>query len=179
MMESKNLYLDNGVVKLYQFPLITRIANLFAAFWLSALPFVAFLKKGFSWQVFLFLLICILFDVLIFFSVFKTYLCLDLGRNALILRERNGYKAKIFPLDQIKEIRFSDGVPEEYREFFTIDIVFTNGYVERIKSWSSPAANRIMIFNMYARQKNRLLKFTQECNEILEKNRPTQTTLNP
>ena len=106
-------------------------------------------------------------------------MCLDLGRNALILRERNGYKAKIFPLDQIKEIRFSDGVPEEYREFFTIDIVFTNGYVEKIKSWSSPAANRIMIFNMYARQKNRLLKFTQECNEILEKNRPTQTTLNP
>ena len=176
MTNLKNFYLSKNILKLYHLPLLERILSLHSAVVFVFLPVFVLFVAPFSWRTLFFLLVSLLFGVLTFFNVFKAYICLDLNRELLIIRDPFGFSQKTVPLRLVQQLRFSDGLGDG--KAFTIDIVY-DGYVEKIKSWGSGYGANLVLFNRYSRQKKRLLKFTQECNEILEKNRPTQTTLNP
>lgn len=175
MTNLKNFYLNENVLKLYQAPLFERILYLYPLLGLIEIPLIMLSVEKFTWLVLPILLIFSLYGLLVYFIVFKVYICLDLSQGQLIIREFPGFKQQTIPLDNIQEIRFCDN--SEWRTF-SIDIV-CDKYTKSIISWSSGFSARIVFFCRYLRQKERLLKFTQECNEILEKNRPTQTTLNP
>ena len=156
-------------LKIYQLPLVTRIAMLFSAACLTAVTVVA-LFMGFLkiWQSIAILIVMLGYSTYIYFLVFKMYICLDFGKNKLIIREFPGCKRKEIDIFYIKEIRFSDGMPERNKKWFTIDIV-CRGFTERIASWSGYSfGGRLVMFNVYNRQKRRLLKFIKECDEVLK-----------
>ena len=99
-----------------------------------------------------------------FFNVFKTYICLDIKSNKLIIRETPGFKKEEMFLENIFSIEVSDGAYT--KEFFTIDINMP-GYTKKISSWSVPPKSRISMFGGYKRQTKRLKKFCERCNEYL------------
>ena len=99
-----------------------------------------------------------------FFNVFKTYICLDIKSNKLIIRETPGFKKEELFLENIISIEVSDGAYT--KEFFTIDINMP-GYTKKISSWSVPPKSRISMFGGYKRQTKRLKNFCERCNEYL------------
>ena len=101
-----------------------------------------------------------------FFNIFKTYICLDIKNNKLIIRETPGFKKEEFVLENINSIEVSDGVYT--KEFFTIDINMT-GYTRKISSWSVPPKSRISMFGGYKRQNKRLKKFIFKYEKYLKK----------
>lgn len=156
-------------LRIYQLPLVDRIAMLFSAVCLTAVSvaalFMGILKVEQSIAI---LIVMLGYSTYIYFLVFKMYICLDFLKNKLIIREFPGYKKKEIDIFYIKEIRFSDGMPERNKEWFTIDII-CRGFTERIASWGgSSLGGRLVMFNGYNRQKRRLHKFIKECNEVLK-----------
>lgn len=154
-------------------PLFERILAVFSAIVLSAIPIIGLLL-GFERRggMIILLLAMFAYDVYIFFISFKTYICLDIEKNKLIIREDFGIKKEELFLDGIIDIKVSDGIT--IKTLFTIDINY-GIYTKKIISWSAHPTCRLAMFGVYKRQTNRLKKFTNMCNNYL-RNKPHSRT---
>lgn len=159
----KNKFLNKKII-IYQLTMIERILGVLSGILFTILP-ISCLILGVRnvIEMIILLLLMIGYCVLVFFYVFKTYICLDIKSNKLIIREMPGFKKEEFFLEDIISIQVSDGV--YYKEFFTIDINMLQ-YTKKISSWSHPTS-RISMFAGYKRQTKRLKKFCERCNEYL------------
>ena len=83
----------------------------------------------------------------------------------IIIREFPGIKKQELPLDNLIEIKVSDG--KKYNDLFTIDINYL-GYSIKIDSWSIHPSCRLAMFNRYERQTKRLKKFALKCNKYFK-----------
>ncbi len=121
---------SSNKVIIHQMTLIDRILGVWSGILFTILPIMG-LILDFE-QVFvmiILLLVMIVYCVYMFFSVFKTYICLDIKNNKLIIRETPGFKKEELFLENIISIEVSDGVYT--KEFFTIDINIL-GYTKKI-----------------------------------------------
>lgn len=156
---------SSNKIIIYQMTLLDRILGLWSAILFTILPIVG-LILGIEpvVVVIVFLLLAVFYWVLMFFGVFKTYICLDIKNNKLIIRESPGFKKEELFLENIISIEVSDGVYT--KEFFTIDINMP-GYTKRINSWSIPPSSKTSMFGGYKIQTKRLKKFCEKCNQYL------------
>lgn len=162
----KNKYLNNKII-IYQMTLMDRVLGVWSGILLTSIPIIC-LISGFEkvFTMIILLLVMIVYCIFMFFNIFKTYICLDIKNNKLIIRETPGFKKEEFALENINSIEVSDGVYT--KEFFTIDINMT-GYTRKISSWSVPPKSRISMFGGYKRQIKRLKKFIFKCEKYLKK----------
>lgn len=162
----KNKYLNNKII-IYQMTLMDRVLGVWSGILLTSIPIIC-LISGFEnvFAMIILLLVMIVYCIFMFFNIFKTYICLDIKNNKLIIRETPGFKKEEFVLENINSIEVSDGVYT--KEFFTIDINMT-GYTRKISSWSVPPKSRISMFGGYKRQNKRLKKFIFKCEKYLKK----------
>ena len=162
----KNKYLNNKII-IYQMTLMDRVLGVWSGILLTSIPIIC-LILGFEkvFAMIILLLVMIVYCIFMFFNIFKTYICLDIKNNKLIIRETPGFKKEEFVLENINSIEVSDGVYT--KEFFTIDINMT-GYTRKISSWSVPPKSRISMFGGYKRQIKRLKKFIFKCEKYLKK----------
>ena len=107
----------------------------------------------------------LLFDAWIFFTVYNTYILLDLSRGKLIVREFPGLSKKEFDIQDIKQIVISDG-HQGAKEVFTIDIIGPI-YTYQIHSWTWGRAGRT-ITETISIKRQRLELFASECNELIK-----------
>lgn len=153
---------------IYQMPLFERIMAVFSAIVLSAIPiiglFLGFERIG---GMIILLLAMIAYSVFVFFMSFKTYICLDVKENKLIIREIFGLKKEELFLDGIMDMKVSEGTT--VKTLFTIDINYGQ-YTKKITSWSVHPTCRLAMFSVYKRQTKRLKRFTAKCNEFLKTN---------
>ena len=161
--------LKNGFsnrIIIYQMTLLDRVVGMWSALMFTALPIVGLLL-GFENKIGIIILLfaMVVYCIFMWFSVFKTYICLDVKNSKLIIRETPGLKKEELSLDAVTDIKISDGV--NTKKLFTIDINM-GGYVKQIKSWSTPPDSRISMFGGYKRQTKRLEKFCIKCNEYLK-----------
>ena len=158
---------------IYQMPLFERIMAVFSAIVLSAIPIIG-LVLGFEkiGGMIILLFAMIAYSVFIFFISFKTYICLDVKENKLIIREDFGIKKEELFLDGIIDMKVSEGTT--VKTLFTIDINYGN-YTKKITSWSVHPTCRLAMFSVYKRQTKRLKKFTDKCNEFLRTNQKSCT----
>ena len=163
----KNKSLNKKII-IYQMTMIDRILGVWSGILFTIIP-ISCLILGFeqAMEMIILLLIAIVYCVFMFFNVFKTYICLDIKSNKLIIRETPGLKKEEFFLENIISIEVSDGVYT--KEFFTIDINM-RGHTKKISSWSVPPKSRISLFGGYKRQTRRLKNFCAECNKYLQGN---------
>lgn len=161
----KNKYLNNKII-IYQMTLMDRVLGVWSGILLTSIPIIC-LISGFEkvFAMIILLLVMIVYCIFMFFNIFKTYICLDIKNNKLIIRETPGFKKEEFVLENINSIEVSDGVYT--KEFFTIDINMT-GYTRKISSWSVPPKSRISMFGGYKRQTKRLKKFIFKCEKYLK-----------
>ncbi|MBQ7761532.1 MAG: hypothetical protein IJ400_05705 [Clostridia bacterium] len=166
-MDGKNLKRQNLNKKIiiYQMPILERILGIFSALFLTAIPIVGlilgFERKG---AMIILLLLMISYCVFMYFTIFKTYICLDVESNKLIVRESFGFKKEELSLDSLISITVSDGM--QVKKLFTIDINFRNS-TKKIISWSAHPTCRLAMFRVYERQTKRLKSFSDKCNEYL------------
>ena len=159
---------SNEKIIIFQMTLVDRILGLLSSVVLTAIPIIC-LILGFEQVIVtvILLLVMIVYCVFMFFSVFKTYICLDKKIKKLVIRETPGLKKDELYLENIISIEVSDGIYT--KEFFTIDINMF-GYTKKISSWSVPPKSRTSMFGSYKKQIKRLKRFCRECNEYLNKN---------
>lgn len=105
----------------------------------------------------------LLVDAWVFFSIYKTYILLDLRKGKLIVREFPGFTKKEFDLHDIRKIVISDGVYD--KELFTINIVGPI-YTYQIHSWTFGRAGQTLTETL-SMKRQRLEKFAEECNNML------------
>ena len=156
---------SSNKIIIYQMTLLDRILGVWSGILLTSLPIIG-LILGFEQVMGMIILLfaMIIYCVLMFFNVFKTYICFDIKNNKLIVRETPGFKKEEFLLENILSIEVSDGFYT--KEFFTININML-GYTKKISSWSDPLKSRISMFGEYKRQTKRLKKYCEECNRYL------------
>lgn len=164
-MKKSRKEFSNKII-IYQMTLLDRILGIWSVILLIGLPVVC-LILGFEYklEMILFLLVMIVYSIFMYFNIFKTYICLDIKNNKLIIRENPGLKKEELFLDSIHDIKISDGIYN--KEFFTIDINM-QGYTRKIDSWSTPPSSRIAMFAGHKRQTKRLKKFVLKCNTYLK-----------
>ena len=169
MKKSKKISSNN--ITLYQLPTIARITAITSAIGLSALSILGLLlfdvnceREEFFMSLALFFFIC-LYDVYIYFLVFKTYLRMDFISNVIVIREFPGFHQHLIKIDHTKEIRVENN---EERHVFSI-IVYSQGGIKRIDSWSMGTPGFKLLFNNNARQIRRLEEFCSKCNYHLSK----------
>lgn len=164
MKNSKSDYLDKIII--YQMTLLDKLAGVFSALLLVAFS-IECLILDFEYKLgmtILLLLFMIVYCVFIYFDIFKTYVCLDIPNNKLIIREMPGVKKEEIFLDNIISLTVSDGIYA--KECFTFDVNM-HGYTKKIDSWSVPPSSKISIFSGRKGQRKRLEKFCEECNQYL------------
>jgi len=177
MKKSKRESLNK--ITIYQMPVFEKIMGTISVLVLTPLPVIALIlslyetKKEFILVLFL-LFAMILYSVLMYFSIFKTYIRLDTENKKLIIRESPGIKEEHIRLDNLIDIKVSDNV--KYKELFTIDIC-CKGYTKKIISWSAHPSCRLAMFGVYRRQTKRLKRFAKECNDYIKQTRGTQCDL--
>lgn len=159
----RNKY-SNSKIVIYQMTLLDRILGIWSGILLTSIPIIGLILEFKQVGMILLLLVMIVYCVFMFFNVFKTYICLDIKNNKLIIRETPGLKKEELPLQNILSIEVCDGIYT--KKFFTIDINMP-GYTKKIDSWSDPLMSRISVFGGYKRQTNRLKKFCEKCNRYL------------
>lgn len=127
----RNKYLNSKII-IYQMTLMDRILGIWSGVLFTLIPIIC-LILGFEqvMGMIILLLVMIVYCVYMFFNIFKTYICLDIKNNKLIIRETPGFKQEELFLENILSINVSDGVYT--KEFFTIDIQMP-GYTKRISS---------------------------------------------
>lgn len=162
----KNKSLNKKII-IYQMTIMDRILAVLSCILFIFLPIFG-LISGFEQviEMIIFLLAMIAYSVYIFFCVFKTYICFDIKKNKLIIRESPGFKKEELVLEYILSIGVSDVT--YLKKEFTIDINMP-GYTKRINSWSGPSPFNISLFGSYKSQTKRLKKFCEKCNEYLNK----------
>jgi len=104
-----------------------------------------------------------LYIILVFFEVFKNYICIDINKKELIIREWGGFKKEIISIDRVHEIKIDTN--RIGRENFPIIIVLY-GYIKRIKSWNI-YNGRYSCLERFSKRIKRIEKFCKECNEYL------------
>lgn len=164
----KNESSNKDKIIIYQMPLLERLIGIFSAMVLTSIPVVCLILGYESKLEIIILLLCmILYCIFIYFNAFKTYICLDIKNQKLIIREDPGIHSIKIDMDDVIDLHVVDGV--EYKYLFTIDINYISGHTKKIKSWSHHPSCRLAMFNVYGRQTKRLKKFCYECNCILSK----------
>mgnify|MGYP003297345870 CR=1 FL=1 len=106
----------------------------------------------------------LLVDAWIFFSIYKTYILLDLRKGKLIVREFPGFSKKEFDIQDIQRIAISDGFRGD-KGAFTIDVVGST-YTYQMHSWTLGRAGQTLTETL-SMKRQRLEKFAEECNNIL------------
>ena len=99
-----------------------------------------------------------LYIILVFFEVFKNYICIDINKKELIIHEWSGFKKEIISIDRVHEIKIDTN--RIGRENFPI-IIILYGYIKRIKSWNIIYRTGIEKFR---KRIKRIEKFCKECN---------------
>lgn len=159
----KNKFSNNNKIVIYQQPLVNRIILALSALVLTAIP-IACLLMGY--EGILEMVVCLLammaYCVLVYFSVFKTYICLDMESNTLIIREFPGYKQKVFSAYQLSSLTVSDGTPENNQHAYTLDLNFV-GLTVKLNSWSVGYGAWLTA----GINRKRLEKFCEKCNQYL------------
>ena len=155
----------NKKIIIYQMPLFERIMGLISAIVLTSIPVSCLVIGVEKNAVVILLLAMLMYSIYIVFCAFKTYICLDVSNKKIIIREFPGIKKQELPLDNLKELKISDGT--QYKDLFTIDINYV-GYSKKINSWSTHPSCRLAMFNVYVRQTKRLKKFILKCEKHLK-----------
>ncbi len=164
---SRNNFLNKKLI-IYQLPLFERTAFLLSAIFLTAIPVICLcLPNAYEDQthiIFIVLLLAmIVYDIYIFFGVFKLYVCLDFKCNKLIVRERIGFKKWEVPLVNVKSLCVTEG----QNGYFTFDVKVNSTNI-KLKGFCETTFGRGGVpFNGYKRQTNRLKKFCDEVNLYL------------
>ena len=160
----KKDYLNKKII-IYQMPIFERIMGLFFAIVLTSIPVICvFIGVEKIFPMIILLVIMLMYCIFIFFCAFKTYICLDIVNQKIVIREFPGVKKQEFPLDGLKELKISDGL--QCKSLFTIDLNYI-GYSKKINSWSTHPSCRLAMFNAYNRQIKRLKKFILKCEKYL------------
>ena len=149
-------------VVIYKMPLIERAMGGVSAVGLTIIP-IACLCLGYDnkFEMIALLIAMLLYSFLMYLNIFKTYICLDLDNEKLIIR--NGLKK-----DELTTTNLIDLQVEEDREYsglFSLNINFV-GYTKKDFSWSSGFSARVL-FGSVRSQRERLEKFCKECNGYL------------
>lgn len=160
----KSKSLNNGKLVIYQMPLFDRIVGIWSVIMFTGLAVFGLITGYERKNSIIILLVMIAYGIAMFFNVFKTYICLDIQNNKLIIREDPGFKKEEISLGLIKDIEISNDVRR--KEFFTIDIKYHTGFTKRIASWT-PTGYNISMFAGYKRQTKRLKKFILKCKPYL------------
>ena len=118
MAKLKNGFSNN--LTLYQLPILSKIVYICSVIGLTLLVFLGLIVLDEKMLAFFLLIAFILFDIMVFFLVFKTYLRIDFNSKKFIIREFPGFKEKIINLEDIKSIKVS----KDYKyKTFIIDII--------------------------------------------------------
>lgn len=154
----------NKNIKIYQLTLMDRICGVLSGILFPILSIIGLIRGAVPMIITIIIfLFMIVYCVFVFLNVFKTYICLDIKNNKLIIREALKYRKEEFDLKYIISIEVTH---KDYTdEYFTIDIHMP-GYTKKIDSWSGTLTN-ISFFAGYKRQIKRLIKFCEECNKYL------------
>ena len=109
--------------------LIERILGIVSAVFLTLLPIVGLIVPLYEdikefFMLLGLLLAMIMYCIFMYFIVFKTYICIDIKNNKIVIRKFPGYKKEELSLYELVDIKVSDGLPAEFKDFFTIDIIF-------------------------------------------------------
>ncbi len=164
MAKLKNGFSNN--LTLYQLPILSKIVYICSVIGLTLLVFLGLIVLDEKMLAFFLLIAFILFDIMVFFLAFKTYLRIDFNSKKFIIREFPGFKEKIINLEDIKSIKVS----KDYKyKTFIIDIICENDIIQ-IKSWSTGYLGFHLMFNNNNIQINRLECFCEKCNQYLGKN---------
>jgi hypothetical protein len=166
MKDSKPKSLNKNRIIIYQMTLLDKFLCALTALGSLGLPISALIINAvdFTLEVMVFLLAAIGINILMYFSIFKEYICLDIKNNKLIIRESPGFWKEELLISDVLSIKISDGT--NTRDFFTIDIE-TLTCTKKIYSWSTPPSSRTSIVGRRI-QRQRLEKFCEECNAYLE-----------
>ena len=163
MKDLKNGFSNKIII--YQMTLLDRIFGIWSAILLTGLGiFGLIIDVEQKVAVVIYLIAMIIYCLLIFYMVFKTYICLDIINNRLIIRENPGFSKRDIPLDCIKNITILDG--DYCKENFIISINLQGNSI-KIHSWSSPPDSRIAFFAGNKKQRKRLEQFCEKCNQYL------------
>ena len=154
-------------IRIYQMPVLERILGIFSAIVLTAIP-ISGLILGFEriGGMIILLSAAIVYDLFIVWISFKTYICLDVKENKLIIREDFGTKKDEMFLDSITGIEVSDGAT--VKRLFTIDIHYGRE-TKKIISWSAHPSCSLAMFSVYKRQTKRLKRYIEKVNAYLER----------
>ena len=163
MAKLKNGFSNN--LTLYQLPILSKIVYICSVIGLTLLVFLGLIVLDEKMLAFFLLIAFIIFNIMVFFLAFKTYLRIDFNSKKFIIREFPGFKEKIINLEDIKSIKVS----KDYKyKTFIIDIICENDIIQ-IKSWSTGYLGFHLMFNNNI-QINRLECFCEKCNQYLNKN---------
>ncbi len=160
---------SSNKIIIYQMPLFERIFAIFSmiGFLLFAILALFILShesiQEFS-EVLGLLFIALLYNFFMYFQVFKVYICLDIEKQMLIIREDPGFKQEVIPLNYVKYMEVSDDIV--YKTTFELNII-CKSHTRIIKSWSEHFSRRLAMFNVYKRQTERLKIFADQCNKYL------------
>ena len=163
MKDSKPKSLNKII--LYKMCLLERFLTILSAIGFVSLP-IACLILGIvnlEWKVIILILASIVYSVIVYLSVFKEYICLDIKNDKLVISNGPRYREEAFFINDILSIEISGGY--SYTDF-TIDVNM-KGYTEKISTWSTPPYNKSLIIGNRM-QRQRLEKFCEECNAYLE-----------
>ena len=121
MKKLKNGFSNNIII--YQMPLIERILGIVSAVFLTLLPIVGLIVPLYEdikefFMLLGLLLAMIMYCIFMYFIVFKTYICIDIKNNKIVIRKFPGYKKEELSLYGLVDIKVSDGLPAEFKDFF-------------------------------------------------------------
>lgn len=147
-------------------PLFERLLGAFSAIALIVIPlaylFVPLYKNSKEFAIGIVILATMIaYCVFMYLCIFKTYICLDLCSNKLVIREFLQTKKEI-PLTDIARLTLSDDPIR--KGIFSLDINHI-GYTQQILSWSTHPSCRLAMFRVYERQTKRLRRFVDKCNQ--------------
>ncbi len=170
IMAGKNLrkfYSNENRLIIYQSPLADRLMGMQSIIMFIFISFIGFIKstEGKTILFFGFLLTLILGFVM-FFVLFKSYICCDFKKNKLIIRHYPGFKKEEINLECVKGIYIIDLDNDKNKDLFSIDIVCSN-HVKKILSWSI-GPGTLPFFGSKISQKKRLIEFANLFNETFD-----------
>lgn len=160
----KRKFLNKKII-IYQMPLFERIMGLFSIIVLTLIAVFGLINCVEKFEMSILLCAVLIYSGLMFFCIFKTFICLDISNKIIIIREFPGIKKQVLSLYNFKNIKISDGIQKN--QFFTIEINYV-GYSIKIDSWSTHPSCRLAFFNVYRRQVKRLNKFILRCERSLK-----------
>ena len=158
----KNKPLNNTRLVLYPMRLVERIIGMFCPV-LLIIPIVALIyNHEDKFEAIIVLVALLIACFIMYLIVFKTYICLDITKNKLIISER--LKKEELSLENVISIEVSDGT--DIKDLLTI-YINKPGYTKKIKLWFFHRYSGIFIAG-YKTQTKRLKIFCEECNKYLE-----------